>query len=199
MCYPSPEEAFAAFDGHEGPEIPRIFLCDTFCDEKKESLAGARSGAQGVRLDTPRSRRGNMRAILEEVRWELDAAGYPQVEIVLSGGVTRNDIIAYRDIVDAFGVGGSIANAPVVDFAMDIVAIDGISSAKRGKKSGKKQVWEIQDGRHVLLPSGHAGPDGGTPLLSACISEGKILRRPPLSAARERLLRSLARFEGTSR
>ena len=108
MCYPSPEEAFAAFDRYAGPDIPRIFLCDTFCDEKKESLAGARSGAQGVRLDTPRSRRGNMRAILEEVRWELDAAGYPEVQIVLSGGVTRNDIIAYRDIVDAFGVGGRL-------------------------------------------------------------------------------------------
>jgi nicotinate phosphoribosyltransferase len=199
MCYPSPEEAFAAFDRHTGPDIPRIFLCDTFCDEKKESLTGARSGAQGVRLDTPRSRRGNMRAILEEVRWELDAAGYHHVEIVLSGGVTRNDIIAYRDIVDAFGVGGSIANAPVVDFAMDIVAIDGISSAKRGKKSGTKQVWEIQDGRHVLLPSGHAGPEGGTPLLSAFIRDGMIQRRSPLSEARERLLRSLARFEGTSR
>ena len=113
--------------------------------------------------------------------------------------MTRNDIIAYRDIVDAFGVGGSIANAPVVDFAMDIVAIDGISSAKRGKKSGTKQVWEIQDGRHVLLPSGHAGPEGGTPLLSAFIRDGMIQRGSPLSEARERLLRSLARFEGTSR
>jgi nicotinate phosphoribosyltransferase len=195
MCYPSPREAFAAFDRYAGPDVPRIFLCDTFCDEKTESLAGARSGAQGVRLDTPRSRRGNMRAILEEVRWELDAAGYPDVQIVLSGGVSRNDIIAYRDIVDAFGVGGAIANAPVVDFAMDIVSIDGVPCAKRGKKSGTKQVWEVRDGRHVLLPSAYPGPEGGNPLISPCIRDGVVRKRPPLSAARDRLIQSLLQLE----
>jgi nicotinate phosphoribosyltransferase len=196
MCFPSPEDAFSAFDRYAEPDIPRIFLCDTFCDEKKESLAGARSGAQGVRLDTPRSRRGNMRAILEEVRWELDAAGYQQVQIVLSGGITRNDIIAYRDIVDAFGVGGAIANAPVVDFAMDIVSIEGVSCAKRGKKSGTKQVWEIQGGRHLLFPAGHPGPEGGIPLVSRFITDGAVQKRPPLSEARGRLLRSLSQLEG---
>jgi len=196
MCFSSPEEAFSAFDRYAEPDIPRIFLCDTFCDEKKESLAGARSGAQGVRLDTPRSRRGNMRAILEEVRWELDTAGYQDVQIVLSGGVTRNDIIAYRDIVDAFGVGGAIANAPVVDFAMDIVSIDGVSCAKRGKKSGSKQVWDFQDGRHLLLPSGHPGPEGGIPLISRFMRDGAVLKHPPVSEARDRLLRSLSRLEG---
>jgi nicotinate phosphoribosyltransferase len=195
MCYPSIEEAFAAFDRYAGPDIPRIFLCDTFCDEKKESLTGARSRAQGVRLDTPRSRRGNMRAILEEVRWELDAAGYHGVQIVLSGGVTRKDIIAYRDIVDAFGVGGAIANAPVVDFAMDIVSIDGLPCAKRGKKSGTKQVWEVPDGRHLLLPSAHPGPEGGNPLISTFIRDGVVLKRPPLTSARDRLVRSLLRLE----
>ncbi len=191
MCYSSPNEAFIAFDRYADPDVPRIFLCDTFCDEKMESLAGARSGAQGVRLDTPRSRRGNMRAIIEEVRWELDAAGYREVKMVLSGGVTRDDIIAYRDLVDAFGVGGTIANAPVVDFALDIVSIEGNPSAKRGKKSGEKQVWELPDGRHHLLPAGQPGPGEGIPLLSPYLKEGVVVQRPPLSAARERLMRSL--------
>ena len=139
-----------------------------------------------------------MRAILEEVRWELDTAGYRDVQIVLSGGVTRADIIAYRDIVDTFGVGGAIANAPVVDFAMDIVSIEGISCAKRGKKSGTKQVWELQEGRHILLPSGQPGPEGGIPLISGYISEGMIQKRPSLSEARGRLLRSLSQLEGRS-
>ena len=69
-------------------------LCDTYCDEKTESLRAAECGATAVRLDTPRSRRGNMRSIIEEVRWELDAHGYPEVKIFLSGGVTREDVIA---------------------------------------------------------------------------------------------------------
>ena len=195
MCYSSPEEAFQAFDRHAPGDVPRIFLCDTFCDEKQESLAGARTGARGVRLDTPRSRRGNMRAILEEVRWELDAAGYPGVEIVLSGGITRADVIAYRDIVDAFGVGGAIANAPVVDFAMDIVAIDGSPFAKRGKKSGRKQVWELPGGSRLLMPAGEGGPEGGIPLLCPFIRDGVLVQRPSVSEARERLLASLGRID----
>ena len=108
-------------------------LCDTWCDEKSESLRAAECGATAVRLDTPRSRRGNMRAIIEEVRWELDAHGYSGVKIFLSGGVTREDVILYRDSVDAFGVGGAIANAPVIDFGMDIVEIEGKSQSQAGQ------------------------------------------------------------------
>ena len=123
--------------------VPRIMLCDTYCDEKTESLKAAGCGATAVRLDTPRSRRGDMRSIIEEVRWELDSHGYSRVKIFLSGGVTREDVIAYRDCVDAFGIGGAIANAPVIDFAMDIVEIEKKPKAKRGKRSGIKQVYEL--------------------------------------------------------
>jgi nicotinate phosphoribosyltransferase len=191
MCYPDVGEAFCAFDRYTAPDVPRIFLCDTWCDEKRESLTGARCGAEGVRLDTPRSRRGNMRVILDEVRWELDTGGYRDVRIVLSGGITREDIVAYRDIVDAFGVGGAIANAPVVDFAMDIVSIDGVPCAKRGKKSGKKQVWQIPREKHRVqhrvLPADLPGPDDSTPLLETCIRDGVVLQRPALAEARERV------------
>jgi nicotinate phosphoribosyltransferase len=187
MCYPDVGEAFSAFDRHTAPDVPRIFLCDTWCDEKRESLTGARCGAEGVRLDTPRSRRGNMRAILDEVRWELDMGGYRDVRIVLSGGITREDIVAYRDIVDAFGVGGAIANAPVVDFAMDIVSIDGVPCAKRGKKSGTKQVWQLPGEKHQVLPADQPGPDGGLPLIETCIRDGMVLRRPSIAEARERV------------
>jgi len=187
MCYPDVGEAFSAFDRYTTPDVPRIFLCDTWCDEKRESLTGARCGAEGVRLDTPRSRRGNMRVILDEVRWELDTEGYRDVRIVLSGGITREDIVAYRDIVDAFGVGGAIANAPVIDFAMDIVSIDGMPCAKRGKKSGKKQVWQLTREKHQVLPADQPGPDGASPLLESCIRDGVVLRRPSLAEARERV------------
>lgn len=197
MCYTSVNEAFSAFDRYSPPDVPRIYLCDTWCDEKRESLAGARSGAAGVRLDTPRSRRGNMRAILEEVRWELDSAGYSQVRIVLSGGVRQEDIVLYRDLVDAFGVGGAIANAPVIDFAMDVVSIDGRRCAKRGKKSGKKQVWEMPDMTHIVLPEGDPGPSGGIPLLAPYIRDGVVMSRPSLADARERAGSSIRRLESS--
>jgi len=43
--------------------------------------------------------------------------------------------------VDAYGVGTSITNARVIDFAMDIIEIDGKPLAKRGKMSGSKSVF----------------------------------------------------------
>jgi nicotinate phosphoribosyltransferase len=190
MCFSDPTDAFRAFDRFAPEEVPRIYLCDTWCDEKMESLTGARCGARAVRLDTPRSRRGDMRAILEEVRWELDAAGFSDVGIVLSGGVTMEDIVRYRDIVDAFGVGGAIANAPVVDFALDIVTREGEPCAKRGKKSGRKQVWESRSGERKILPAGSAGPEGWKPQLREYIRNGTILERPSIGDIRAHAIAS---------
>ena len=188
MCYEKPEDAWRSFDKHAPKEVPRIMLSDTYCDEKSESLRAARCGATAVRLDTPRSRRGNMRSIIEEVRWELDAHGYSGVKIFLSGGVTREEIVAYRDIVDAFGVGGSIANAPVIDFAMDIVEIDGEAKAKRGKRSGVKQVYKLSGGKRKVLPGADKMPQGAIPLIEEFIKDGAITKRSDMEKARLRVL-----------
>jgi nicotinate phosphoribosyltransferase len=187
ICYTSVEEAFRAFDRHAPKDVPRIMLCDTHCDEKREALTAARVGAVAVRLDTPGSRRGDLRAILEEVRWELDVAGYEEVEIFLSGGLTREDVARYCDLVDAFGVGGSIANAQVVDFALDIVEIQGTNYAKRGKRSGEKQVYELLPLSHQVQLMGRPAPADGTPLLLSWMKGGRILQQPSLQEARDRV------------
>jgi nicotinate phosphoribosyltransferase len=191
MCYQRPEDAWRSFDHHAPGEIPRIMLCDTWCDEKSESLRAAGCGATMVRLDTPRSRRGDMLAIIDEVRWELDAHGYDTVQILLTGGVTREDIIASRHHVDAFGVGGAIANAPVIDFGMDIVEIEGVPQAKRGKRSGVKQVYELSGGEHLVLPIGRKAPVGARPLIEPFIKDGVIVKDSDMQAARQRVLADL--------
>jgi nicotinate phosphoribosyltransferase len=196
MCYPTPEDAWRSFDRTAPRDVPRIMLCDTWCDEKSESLRAAACGAAAVRLDTPRSRRGNMLEIIEEVRWELDTHGYPDVKIFLSGGVTREDVVAYRDCVDAFGIGGAIANAPVIDFAMDIVEIEGRPMAKRGKRSGIKQVYIFSGGKRQTLPAIHEAPSGGHPLLERFVENGRILRQPDLQEARRRVLKTLPDLGG---
>ena len=182
----------ATFTGEEAhgsvPQTGRSAITPAIRFVQADALRAAECGATAVRLDTPRSRRGNMRAIIEEVRWELDAHGYAAVKIFLSGGVTREDVIAYRDIVDAFGVGGAIANAPVIDFSMDIVEIDGKQKAKRGKRSGAKQVWEKVSGEHTTLPVSSKGPDNSVPLLSRFIENGKVVQKSGMEAARERLM-----------
>ncbi len=191
MCYKKPEDAWRSFDKHTQKDVPRIMLCDTYCDEKTESLRAAECGATAVRLDTPRSRRGNMQAIIDEVRWELDAHGYTGVKIFLSGGVTREEVIASRDRVDAFGVGGAIANAPVIDFGLDIVEIEGIPKAKRGKRSGVKQVYMMPDGTHHILPSMQKAPLGGKSLIEPFMTNGKIVKKCDMQEARKRVLEKL--------
>ncbi|WP_343089293.1 nicotinate phosphoribosyltransferase [Methanocalculus natronophilus] len=173
LSFDTPESAWAAFAEYADPDVPRIMLCDTLSDEKAEALAAARIGCSAVRLDTPRSRRGDIRSIIDEVRWELDTHGYQDVQIFLSGGVTAPDVAALADIVDAFGVGGAIANAPVIDFSADIVEKNTLAIAKRGRRSGRKQVWRLQNGSRRILPFTEAPPTGAAPLLREVIRAGR--------------------------
>jgi nicotinate phosphoribosyltransferase len=187
ICHHSVEEAFRAFDRLAPADVPRIMLCDTHCDEKRESLLAAQIGASAVRLDTPASRRGDMHAIIEEVRWELDAAGFESVQILLSGGLDEEEVSRNHDIIDAFGVGGAIADAQIIDFALDIVEINGEPYAKRGKRSTVKQVYEFSPLRHQVLPEDHNAPAGGVPLLKPYLEDGKVITRPVLAEARKRV------------
>lgn len=142
-----PLRAYRIFDKHVEPEIPRITLIDTYEDEKFGAITAIDALGEklfAVRLDTPGSRRGNFRSIIEEVRWELDYRGYKNVKIFVSGGLDINSIKEIKDVADAFGVGTYISNAKVVDFAFDIVEKEGKPAAKRGKKSGRKTVFECE-------------------------------------------------------
>ncbi|MBU2562995.1 MAG: nicotinate phosphoribosyltransferase [Actinomycetia bacterium] len=141
-------EATRAFNQVIEPKIKRISLIDTFGDEKFEAIRVAEGLGEalfGIRLDTPASRRGNFKKILEEVRWELDIRGFENVKLVVSGGLDEEDIIKLRDIVYAFGVGTAISGAKVLDFSLDIVEIEGKKISKRGKMSGAKKVIRCQN------------------------------------------------------
>jgi len=136
--------ATLAFDEVIEKSVHRVALVDTFGDEKFEALENAElldSNIYAVRLDTTSSRRGDMVAIAREVRWELDIRGYENVKIFVSGGLDEDDIPPLNEVVDAYGVGTAISNARVIDFALDIVEIEGEPIAKRGKESGAKQLY----------------------------------------------------------
>ncbi len=143
ICIGSTVDALKAFDRVMGPEINRVALIDTFSDEKFECLNVAEAlgdNLYAVRFDTPSSRRGDFLYILEESRWELNLRGFEHVKIFVSGGLEEEDIPRLNSVVDAYGIGTSISNAPVVDFSMDIVEVNGKPLAKRGKLSGSKSV-----------------------------------------------------------
>lgn len=136
-------KATEAFDEFIDHKVKRISLIDTFNDEKIEAIRVAEALKErlyAVRLDTPSSRRGNFEKILEEVRWELDLRGYDYVKLFVSGGIDEYHMPGLNQWVDGYGVGTSISNARVLDFAMDIVEIEGKPTAKRGKMSGSKRV-----------------------------------------------------------
>jgi len=137
-------EATKAFDEVIHPKVRRVSLIDTFNDEKVEAIRVAEAMGKklfGIRLDTPSSRRGDFQKIIEEIRWELNLRGFGHVQIYVSGGLDEKRILALNPVVDAYGVGTSITNARVIDFAMDIIEIDGKPLAKRGKMSGSKSVF----------------------------------------------------------
>jgi nicotinate phosphoribosyltransferase len=143
ICFGSTVDAVRAYDEVLGPEVKRVALIDTFLDEKFECLNVA--GALGdrlyaVRFDTPASRRGNFFRILQEARWELDMRGFGHVKFYVSGGIKEHELSVLNPVVDGYGIGTSISNAPVIDFAMDIVEVEGTPLAKRGKWSGSKRV-----------------------------------------------------------
>ncbi|GMR04790.1 MAG: nicotinate phosphoribosyltransferase [Thermodesulfobacteriota bacterium] len=148
-------EAVKAFDEVIDGKVKRVALIDTFNDEKFESLRVAEAMGKklhAVRLDTPATRRGDFYRIFEEVRWELDLRGFKGVKLFASGGLDEKEVMELKPIVDAFGVGTSISNAPVVDFSMDIIEVDGKPVAKRGKWSGVKDLLRCRDcaQRHVI-------------------------------------------------
>ena len=201
-------DAWKAFDEVIAPDVPRICLCDTYCDEKKESIAAAEAlgdSLYAVRLDTPTTRRGDFRRIIEEVRWELDIRGYKNVGIFVSGGIDEAEVLALRDIVSGFGVGTSVANARCIDFALDIVECEGKPAAKRGKRGGKKQVYRskgaIEEGKDVITLAGEEAqapaPNGDMePLLKPMIRGGEIVAEFSFEVedARERVKAQLRRL-----
>ena len=143
LCMGSTIEALKAYDEVLAPKLKRVALIDTFQDEKFEVLNAARALGKrldAVRFDTPMSRRGDFYRILEEARWELDLRGFAHVKFFVSGGISEEDIPALNPMVHGYGIGTAISNAPVIDFAMDIVELDGKPLAKRGKWSGSKSV-----------------------------------------------------------
>ncbi|MEA1931513.1 MAG: nicotinate phosphoribosyltransferase [Euryarchaeota archaeon] len=172
------EDAWRAFDETVPESVPRIALCDTFSDEKDEVIRAAEAlgdRLDGVRIDTTGSRRGDFRHIIREVRWELDARGHEDVEIFVSGGLGPSELRELRDIADGFGVGSYISNADPVDFALDIVAVDGEPVSKRGKLSGIKSVYRTDDGGHHVGLRGTDAPPNSEELMEPLIRDGTVL------------------------
>jgi len=200
-------KAWKAFDEVMPSDVPRVALVDTYSDEKMEAIMAAEALKErlyAVRLDTPGSRRGDFAEIVREVRWELDLRGFDHVKIFVSGGLNEQNIGELIEAgADGFGVGTSVSNAPTIDFAMDIVEIDGELCAKRGKMGGRKQVWRCQKClTDLVLPFGKPQPECSCcgsetePMLKPLIKNGEIVAElPKPNEIREYVLEQISKLE----
>ena len=160
--------AAKAFDEVISADVPRTILIDTFDDEKFGALIAARTipdSIYAVRLDTPGNRRGDFRDLMREVRWELDRHGFDHVKIFASGGIDVDYILHLNPVCDAYGVGGAIADAPMIDYSLDIVEVSGEDRSKRGKRGGRKRLLELNDGSRIVVPAGAPVPEGARDVL----------------------------------
>jgi nicotinate phosphoribosyltransferase len=159
-----PHALIAAFDGDTvaatlalaaqmPPEVNIITLVDFDNDCVGTSLAVARalgSRLTGVRLDTSEAMvdrsivpqmgafdpRGVNPQLVRNVRGALDAEGFEQVRITVSGGFDPAKIRRFeaeRVPVDSYGVGSSLF-AGRYDFTGDIVSVNGTPVSKAGRR-----------------------------------------------------------------
>ncbi len=171
-------KAWKAFDEAMPSSVQRVALVDTYSDEKMEAIMAAEALEErldAVRLDTPSSRKGDFAELIREIRWELDIRDFSHVKIFVSGGLDEESVRRLGEAgADGFGVGTSVSDAPTIDFAMDIVKIDGRPCAKRGKMGGKKEVWRCKKClTDLVLPF-----DRRQPKCPKCGSETEAMLKP---------------------
>ncbi|MFB6142612.1 MAG: nicotinate phosphoribosyltransferase [Halorientalis sp.] len=185
------EAAWRTFDEAVGADVPRVALVDTFSDEVDETrraVAALGDRLDSVRIDTTASRRGDLRHIVREVRWHLAELGREDVGVFVSGGLDPAALRRLRDVVDGFGVGGYVSNADPVDFALDIVEVDGEPVAKRGKLPGVKEVYRTADGGHHVARRDGPAPADAEALFEPLVRDGEVVRSFDVDAAAERAM-----------
>jgi len=193
------EKAWRLFDKTMPKGVKRTALVDTFWDEKTEAIKAFETLGKnlwGVRLDTPASRRGSFRQIIEEVRWELKIRGGGAVKIFVSGRMSEEDIIRLKDIVDGFGVGTAVAYPPSIDFSAKIVEVREKGKtylrAKRGGLGGRKDVHRSKGFKDTVVLHGTAPPRGSKLMQKQIIKSGELVADfQSIDSIRQRVIREL--------
>ena len=136
------------------PAVQIITLVDYENDCVRTSLEVARAmdgRLWAVRLDTSENlvdhsiipQMGTFRPtgvnpqLVWNVRRAFDEAGFPEVQIVVSGGFTVEKIRAFEEAgvpVDSYGIGSSLFSGRF-DFTADIVSVNGSAQSKAGRRA----------------------------------------------------------------
>jgi nicotinate phosphoribosyltransferase len=196
-----------------------VLLIDTYDTERAAGRVVAlapRLAAQGITIAGVRIDSGDLGEHARRVRCILDDGGLPAVNIVASGGLDEDALLALSRAgapIDSFGIGTSLttaSDAPALDCAYKLQEYAGTARRKRseGKATwpGRKQVWRRYDEGGKLagdLVSLAKDRREGEALLRPAMRGGRCLsENPDLAAARNcakdqlvRLPAPLARLE----
>ena len=200
MSYACETEAFRHLQRTLGEFT--VQLIDTY-----DPLEGARHAVKvgkplwGVRLDS-----GDFVTLSREVRGILDAAGFTDAKIMVSGDLDEyriRDLLAAGTPIDAFGVGTQLAtsgDAPSMGAVYKMVELE-ISGIKRftakfspdkQTRPGAKQIFR-DEARDVVARSGECGK--GEALLKPVILGGQLVEPlPSVEQARARAAAALAKL-----
>src|SRR5271166_434108 len=188
-----------------------VLLIDTYDTERAAGRVVAlapRLAAEGITISGVRIDSGDLGEHAVRVRRILDEGGLQTVEIVASGGLDEDALLALSRAdapIDSYGVGTSLttsSDAPALDCAYKLQEYAGTARRKRseGKATwpGRKQVWRWYDerGRFARDLVSLAGERyEGEPLLRPMMRGGRRLPDlPDLRASRVRATDQLTRL-----
>lgn len=199
------EDAFLNFGlANPGNVTLLIDTYDTLRGARKAVTVAGELRRRGIRVRAVRLDSGDLFALSRAVREILDAGGFPEIEIFVSGNMDEYgiaDLISRGAPIDGFGVGTKMdtsEDAPYLECAYKLVEYAGTARMKKssGKVTwpGRKQIFRHYDGdcmaADVLAVDGEALP--GVPLMVPVMKDGVRVATPRslgniVAAAREEL------------
>ena len=183
---------------------------DTIAGVQNAIRAAKRMRESGCELRAVRLDSGDLLDLSRKARAMLDAAGLPNVQVFVSGGLDEYEIerlAASGAAIDGFGVGtmvGVSADYPWLDCVYKMTEYDGrpVLKLSEGKQTlpGGKQVFRIidDDGMYagdVIACDNEPAPPGATPLLREVMRDGvRMTDAPTLTELRSRFAREFDRL-----
>ncbi len=205
MSFADELEAFRAFAADHPRPVLLIDTYDTLHGAERALQVARELRAQGRSLAGVRIDSGDLPTLTRKVRRIFDEAGFPEVQIFISGDLDEYRIQAFQaagGVADGYGVGTRLG------VSYDLPALGGVyklvedESGPRVKKSpgkqtlpGRKQVWRTEGEGELADMVALAGEElPGRPLLARRLAAGRREPARPLTAVREEVLRSLWRL-----
>ena len=205
MSFADELEAFRAFAADHPRPVLLIDTYDTLRGAARALQVARELRAQGRSLAGVRIDSGDLPTLTRKVRRIFDEAGFPEVQIFISGDLDEYRIQAFQaagGVADGYGVGTRLG------VSYDLPALGGVyklvedGSGPRVKKSpgkqtlpGRKQVWRTEGEGELADVVALAGEElPGRPLLARRLVAGRREPARPLAAVREEVLQSLWRL-----